>query len=359
MTSTSPFALLGFGLAALLQCTTPRTDAGTAATDAGTDAAAPDANLPDAGVPLTGAPPPPPPAPDDCTVRDTTEFTLAGRLPAPTHQARGIVVDDWLYVFPGGGSDEAWLAPIQPDGSLGDFVRGVPLPRTYYLAPEARRGADRLYLTGGSNTDVFAGRVGPDGIVTEWVPEPFLQRGRAHHASIAIGEVLIVGGGLAGSKGYSTSSIEVTWRDGDGLRPWTVVFSELSEWGAFPAGAARLGDHVYVGTGQELVRASLSTLHHWERMPGGGAIGLLGARGRTLLRAFSDQLLRETLAEDGSRGPATTLAVLPRSGEDDLAYGNPPVVLGPRHVYAVGGWGVNDGRDAPSDEVWIAPLCAE
>lgn len=355
-------ALLG------VSCVEPaEPDAGTVGLDSGsTDAGS---GITDAG-PLIWPPLPPQGSPT-CALRDTTAFRLAGTLPVPVMGAALLRVGDWLYILPGGSvdgtsSDETWLAPIAPDGTLGPVVRGPPRPDVFSHAGRLVRMGDRLYEIGGDSRSkaqyyserVFSAPIGADGVIGEWSVEASLLTGRQDPAVVVLGDALLVLGGTNAGKGSTAQTAELSWVEGGSLRPWARLWRDLTPWYAYRPGAARVGDHVYYGSVLDSLRIPLSTLGPVE--PTGPVIAPIHAHGRTLIGRGLEGLYRTPILDDGSVGEAVPLASFPplETGRQLDLWGA-TVTADDELAYLVGGLGEGRPWQYFSDEVWVAPLCVD
>jgi N-acetylneuraminic acid mutarotase len=150
-------------------------------------------------------------------------FTLAkaGKLPVPTMMHGAAVVGSRLYIMggnfepaPGAGGgwiSDVWSAPIQPQGTLGEWRKEQPLPeRRAYIGNAVQVINNRIYIVGGSvyaaaNTgepqatisqDVLWATVGPDGTLSQWQrSQPFPGQAISNTSTCATEKNLFVIGG--------------------------------------------------------------------------------------------------------------------------------------------------------------------
>lgn len=138
-------------------------------------------------------------------------FEPAGTLPAGRTGA-ALLVSGSTVVLAGGGVQGAFgmsfsntvvVGELADDGSLGDFRAGPALPGVRFHASGAVHG-ERLYVSGGvtgdgaTQADVFLATL-DDGGLSEWETVATLTPSRSHHASIVVGDRLLLVGGLTGN----------------------------------------------------------------------------------------------------------------------------------------------------------------
>jgi len=134
------------------------------------------------------------------------EWLPATDLPETRRDPATVAHDGWLWVL--GGRAEAdgttqrgtvWAAPIQPDGSLGEWTEPGSLPAAVYAHTALVRG-EHLYLVGGRagatcSTAVHTARLLPGGRLGPWTPGPQLSAPRAYLGVAALdGHLYAVGG---------------------------------------------------------------------------------------------------------------------------------------------------------------------
>lgn len=323
----------------------------------------------DAGPPMWPAIPPAE-APR-CALRETTEFVLAGRLPLPVATAALLRVDGWLYVLPGEstaelGSDETWRLPVMADGTLGEVLSGPARPVAYEHPGRLVHMADRLYAIGGSPPNdfpvprVLAGPLEADGAVRGWEDATPLVWAHMDPAAVVLDDVLLVLGGISAMKGATSSAVELAWVEGGALQPFHVIWRELTSWYGFAPGAARVGDYVYYASEQDALRFPVARLAEPE--PIDPLRAPIGAHGRTLLLNGVAEVLRADVLEDGSVGEARVMAPHPpmSPGRHRSSIVGPSMTADHEYVYLLGGLGTGRWEhDYHSDEIWVAPLCAD
>ncbi len=137
----------------------------------------------------------------------------------------------YLYVL--GGFDGAarradvQLAAINPDGTVGAWTAGPPLPAARSgLAAVVQDG--QLYVAGGFDgtnrlNDVWGAPLGPSGMPGGWSRKAGFSVAREGHSAVAFGGQLYV---LGGNSGAYASSVEVaSFVSGGGLGSWSFSSS--------------------------------------------------------------------------------------------------------------------------------------
>ncbi|MEZ4340243.1 MAG: hypothetical protein R3B82_26775 [Sandaracinaceae bacterium] len=233
----------------------------------------------------------------------------------PVMGAALLRVGDWLYILPGGSvdgtsSDETWLAPIAPDGTLGPVVRGPPRPDVFSHAGRLVRMGDRLYEIGGDSRSkaqyylerVFSAPIGADGVIGEWSVEASLLTGRQDPAVVVLGDALLVLGGTNAGKGSTAQTAELSWVEGGSLRPWARLWRDLTP---CTRTARRRADRRSRLLRQRPRLAPASPCRRSVLVePTGPVIAPIHAHGRTLIGRGLEGLYRTPILDDGSVGEA-------------------------------------------------------
>ena len=136
--------------------------------------------------------------------------------PLPTPRA-GLSVAVWGGVVVAAGGqiqtadrrlpriDEVYIARLDEDGRIGEWRAAAPLPAPRFHHPLIAHDG-RVYVVGGqgahdAEAEVFVARIEDDGTIREWVATTPLPRPRSHHAALVHAGHVYVLGGLDGAPG--------------------------------------------------------------------------------------------------------------------------------------------------------------
>ncbi|MCB2154770.1 carboxypeptidase regulatory-like domain-containing protein [bacterium] len=182
-----------------------------------------------------------------------------------------VYYNDWLYGvagYDGGAKSTVMRAPVNTDGSLGEWVFDAStLPATRYYH-DAVATSDTLYVVGGysNRKEVYYAPINPDGSLGTFAATSQLLIGRQYLSVVATDEWLYAIGGY-GSAEASVERAQIL--PGGGLAAWEAVAS-LST-GRYGHGAAIANGHIVVADGynQNNGYAYLSSIETTEILPDG------------------------------------------------------------------------------------------
>jgi len=170
------------------------------------------------------------------------------QMPQGRQGAAVVANGGWLYVTGGyysGVQSTVYRAPIQPDGSLGDWVTdAVALPEAaYYHAAAAANGF--LYVAGNwaQGRNVYIAPFNPDGSLGSFQSAGQFLIGRSYFSMIASGGWLYAVGGYGADKSVERAAINP---DGT-LEPWQAASSLVT--GRYGHGLAVLNGHLLAAGG--------------------------------------------------------------------------------------------------------------
>lgn len=162
-----------------------------------------------------------------------------GKLPHKLASMGMVVVGDLVVIAggvksSGGGfalAAESYVARVAPDGMLGAWSAGPPIPsareHTSLVARERT-----VYLVGGlvgsrGTADVERATLAADGTLGAWSPLAALPQERSHHAAVLAQGAIYVAGGLHGDPTSSAVSyndvLRAALRDDGSLDAWTTA----------------------------------------------------------------------------------------------------------------------------------------
>ena len=157
------------------------------------------------------------------------EWTTSNSLPANVSLSQAIVTKDRVYllggVTNGAYSATVYTAPINPDGTLGVWTTGSPLP-TAVSYSQAIVTKNKVYLLGGySNgsyySTVYTAPISADGTLGEWTTGTSLPVAVASSQSVVTKDRVYLLGGYT-SSGF-TSTVYTAPISADGtLGAWTT-----------------------------------------------------------------------------------------------------------------------------------------
>jgi N-acetylneuraminic acid mutarotase len=144
-----------------------------------------------------------------------SEWMVTTALPRERWSHQSIIAEGHLFVLGGyyccwGGTDSVMSAPIQPDGSLGDWSELTPLPNDLYRSAAVMHG-EYIYVIGGwrdwpapgsPESQVYRARINTDGSIGAWTNLTILPQTLHAHAAVAsTGHIFVMGGLINLSQG--------------------------------------------------------------------------------------------------------------------------------------------------------------
>lgn len=156
------------------------------------------------------------------------EWTLEkGKMHFPRRGGEVYAVNGWLYAGGGFGGDflnDVEKAPINPDGSLGEWTEASFFNNDRYISGFASMG-NRLYVMGGhinsperAMDSVETAVAGPDGTLTEWTETSPLYTRRFLNTALVTGDTIYT---FAGHNTINLASVEKAKIQGEGkLGKW-------------------------------------------------------------------------------------------------------------------------------------------
>jgi len=164
------------------------------------------------------------------------EWGTTKTLPERTSDFASVVKDGRIYVMGGYNGftyrDEVYFAPINSDGSLGDWQTTTPLPQRYCgMSGLAYRGT--VYVIGGIHAYdqslrwVYKASINQDGTLGNWQEAPPLPEARSYAGVALSGEnVYVVGGqGPMGTGDFH----KTVYRANIQILDWMEIFESLPE----------------------------------------------------------------------------------------------------------------------------------
>jgi hypothetical protein len=132
-------------------------------------------------------------------------WTIGAPLPLFVDQSQAVVTNTRIYLLGGrvngGPSSTVYTAPINTDGTLGAWSTGTALPAVTHAAQIAVV-KDRVHLLGGivnnvASSSVHTSIVNADGTLGSWTVSPSLPAAVSHsHTFVTRNRVYLLGGGL-------------------------------------------------------------------------------------------------------------------------------------------------------------------
>ena len=162
-------------------------------------------------------------------------WTTANSLPADVAYSQAIVTKTQVYLLGGycngiSISSTVYTAPINPDGTLGEWTTSTPLPATVIFS-QAIVTNNRVYLLGGDvngsdSSTVYTATINPDGTLGAWTTStPLPATVYASQAIVTKTQVYLLGGIINDSPSSTVYTAPIN-PDGT-LGAWTTSTSSL------------------------------------------------------------------------------------------------------------------------------------